>query len=222
MELHNLISERIDFNDGQLRDAWQKVVIRRMRETDITNKEEVFITTAIMLFSKLPEGLQVSVENLVAKAGYSRATFFRLFGSFSKFQLSAYRFLARMAVEEYAAIISEMTLNPHQLSEVTLSVVYSSHAAIPNPVFQSMVSRFPNEPAAFFHSEPDNLAKVIHAYAQKHKHLGYAHFTEKELAHVVQVLDHDIFTQRTNPEAEFPCRDQAKRLRKMFLGFIKA
>lgn len=222
MELHTLISEKIDFNDENLRDAWKKVVFRRLKGAEVTNKEEVFITTAILLFSKLPDGLQVSAEKLVAKAGYSRATFFRIFGSFAKFQLTAYRFLARLAVTEYQDIISGMTLNPQQLSEVTLSVIYSSHAAVPNSVFCGLVSKFPNEPASFFHSEPANLAAVIHEYVQKHKHLGYAHFTVQELTQVIQILDHDIFAQRTNPDAEFPCRDQAKRLRKMFLGFVKA
>jgi len=85
MELHTLISEKIDFNDEHLRQAWQKVVLRRMRETEINNKEEVFITTAIMLFSKLPEGLQVRLKTSWPRPGIHAPRSFGFLGAFPSF-----------------------------------------------------------------------------------------------------------------------------------------
>lgn len=218
--LLKLIANEIVFDEIQIQEAWRQIVERRLSAIVPEGRSETFIRSAILFYARSPSIVRVTADAIIAKAGFSRSTFFRVFGSFNEFQIKMYQYLCEIAAAEYLDLIKQRSLNPAQLADLTLSVIYSSNIAIPNAHFLNMVRGAPELKFSDFNKSTQRLSVGLHDYIIKHKHLGYAEFDVIELHALLETLDFDIFNQRVSNDRVFPSAEQAKRLRKMFLGFI--
>jgi AraC-like DNA-binding protein len=218
--LFKLISNEIIFDEIKIQEAWRQIVERRLSSVVPESKSETFIRSAILFYARSPSVVRVTADVIIAKSGFSRSSFFRVFSSYTDFQIKMYRYLCVIAAMEYLSIINRRQLNPGQLADITLSVIYSSNIAIPNSHFLNMVRGAPELKYTDFNQATPIIAAGLHEYIEKHRHLGYACVSLSELQGLLDTLDFDIFNQRVSPSGGFPSAEQARRLRKLFLGFI--
>ena len=218
--LFKLVSNEIIFDEAKIQEVWRQIVEQRLSAVVPESKSETFIRSAILFYTRSPMAVRVTADVIIAKAGFSRSSFFRIFKSFGDFQVKMYRYLCNIAALEYLSIINRMQLNPTQLADITLSVIYSSNIAIPNSHFVNMVRSAPELKYTEFNQSTPILAAGLYDYMEKHKHLGYACVDLSEIQALLDTLDFDIFNQRVSPEKTFPSAVQARRLRKLFFGFI--
>lgn len=218
--LTKLVSNGIIFDEIKIQEAWRQIVERRLSTVVPESKSETFIRSAILFYTRSPSFFRVTADVIIAKAGFSRSSFFRTYKSFSYFQIQMYRYLCNIAALEYLSIINRRPLNSSQLADITLSVIYSSNIAIPNSHFINMVRGAPELKYTEFNQSTPILAAGLYDYMEKHRGLGYACVSLSEIQALLDTLDFDIFNQRVSPEKNFPSAEQARRLRKLFFGFV--
>lgn len=209
----------VSFDREAIEATWLEIVDRRISDIANCPKDEVFIRAALILYSR-SRVVRLTVDKIVKKAGFSRSSFFRMH-SFPEFQLKLYRKLCRLAILEYQDLINKKPLSPTEFAELTLSVLYSSHVAIRDHVFEQLVSSHQGCGFDEFNTEVAFVSDVIVAYCNKYSHLGYRRLSRSQVESTIRLFDFDIFQSRTSKTGDFPNAEQAFRLYLMFLGLIK-
>ena len=209
------------YNEQSIRDVWLAIVRTRL---DVTRKldksKKRLIEGALTLSQKSPAIQRLTVDVLVGCSAVSRSTFFRKYSSLPEFKMETFQILSAAAAQFYADSIKNRPMSVNEFANFSLNVLYSSHIAVPNKLFLSLVSDFPDCPHYEFNGGLSIVSDAIYDYLKANRHLGFASLTRDEVHKAVYLFDYDIFAQRVDPKSEFPCIAQAERLRKMFYGLV--
>ncbi|MCL7407348.1 hypothetical protein MWN63_15320 [Paradonghicola geojensis] len=218
-DVFDLSSDDFMIDRREIEKLWVETLLRRISKNPNRDKFWVFLQAALYLYSKSPTK-RLHVSEIIEKSGYSRSSFFRI-NSFSEFQLRAYRRLGILVVQEFEDFVSNRLLSPVEFADAALSIIYSSHIAIRNEIFNKLVQAHEGLTPVEFNPSVDFFAEIVQKYCNENSYLGYRRITAKEASKCVRLLDYDIFTERTLRGNVFPSKEQAVRLHAMFLGFIR-
>ena len=213
------VCEHLSETDAITR-LWIGEIDRVMGRSSIDFRFETFLRAGIRIYAGAM-GRRVSVKEIYETAGYSKSTFHRIFDSFPRYQLKLYQFLCQSAVEVYRERLNLAARTPEEFCRFTKNVVYSSHLSVPSNLLRKIYQLNAPISPSDFHPHLDIMAEVMHDYIRAHLSLGYRRLTFSSFRELIRTLDYDILASKLDQPSTFPSAEQADRLERLLLAYVK-
>jgi len=166
---------------------------------------------------KTVKGLRLT--DIVKTAGYSRSTFFRIFGGRPRFLCKGYQLTCLLWVKVYAKYLNQQELNLDDFCKFTMDVFYGASCSVPNEVLLA-VWREHNGTHSTFHPHLAELATVIHSYLGQNRETQHLKIDTTELDAVLRSLDLIVVNARLEDSDLWRTPLYYNTLSKMLKGYL--
>ncbi|MCR9110736.1 MAG: hypothetical protein NXH94_17795 [Rhodobacteraceae bacterium] len=212
--------EDILVDHGQLIAAWMPAIESVARHHVSDDRFQAFMIAALRLGAASGGLRGVNVVNIVEKAGYSRATFFRMFEGHTSFMLKGYQLVCVLSLEVYRELLESREMSIEEFCRFTCNVFYGAICTWPNELIQ-MLWQEHGASQREFHPHLPQLAKIMESYLKVNPATAHLKVEIDDLEGVIQTLDWDILRAKTDPAEEFPTIKQYWRLRRILQGYLQ-
>lgn len=178
-----------------------------------------FLIATLRLGARSKSLKRLNVFDIVDKAGYSRATFFRLFESRTSFLLQSYKLSCVLSTKVYSKYLVNRELTLDEFCTYTADVFYGASCTIPQEVLR-MLWREHNQTHQEFHPHVAGLAPIVRDYLARNAQTQHLQIDVDELGVVLNNLDLVILNARIEGDERWGTPFYYKTLRKMLKGYL--
>jgi hypothetical protein len=214
-----------DFQDGlvdadALVAAWMPAIEAAARAHVADDRFQSFVIAALRLGAATGGLKGINVMNVVEKAGYSRATFFRMFEGHTSFLLKCYQLVCALSIDVYRDLLDGREMSIDAFCQFTANVFYGANCTVPNEISR-MLWREHGLSHRAFHPHLPRISEVMAAYLSANPATAELEVDARALDGVIHTLDWDMLRARVDPGESFPTLDQYWRMRRMLQGYLQ-
>lgn len=199
--------------------AWLPEIEAVMRSREHDDRSTAFIIAIMRLRSSSKTADKIKLGAVIKLAGYSRSTFFRLFGNYNGFLLDAYQLICLLAIEVYAKHLKEQQLNVADFSKFTVDVTYGALCSVPPEIVQ-VLWRENALSHRKFHPHVKELTAIIFSYLTQNAQTKHLKIDLDELDGVLRALDLDCLYARLEVDDLWETPFYYKKIRHMLEGYL--
>ena len=206
-------------NQKALIAAWLPEIEAVMRSREHDDRSTAFIIAIMRLRSSSKTADKIKLGAVIKLAGYSRSTFFRLFGNYNSFLLDAYQLICLLAIDVYAKHLKEQQLNVADFSKFTTDICYAAVCTIPREIlkvlwYENAISH------RKFHPHLSEFTSVIFSYLTQNAQTKHLKIDVDELDGVLRTLDLELLHARLEDDSFWGSPLYYKKIKKMLYGYL--
>lgn len=199
--------------------AWMPELERAAKLHVPDDRFIAFLIAALRMGARSKNLKGLSVMRIVQDAGYSRATFFRLFEGHTHFLLKGYQLTCLLSTHVYEGELSGQELSLDAFCAFTADVFYGANCAIPAEMVQ-MLWHEHDLTQSEFHPHLANLTTIISTYLSQNSQTQHLQIDVDELEGVLNNLDLVILTARLENNPRWGTPFFYNKLRKILKGYL--
>ena len=206
-------------NSDRLIQAWMPEIERAILRHETDDRLISFVIAALRIGARSKTLSGFNLMELVEKAGYSRATFFRMFGGSMGFFLKGYQLSARLTLDVYKTHLYEQSRELDEFCKFTADVFYGVHCTIPTEIMQFLWGEHELSQQEF-HPHLPELSKIMADYLAQNEPTKHLSVDLEELTDVINGFDLIMLTARISDDPKCGTPETYRRLLRMFRGYF--
>lgn len=199
--------------------AWLPEIEKAASSSDLDVRRATFVVAIMRLGANSQTIEKIKLNAVIKLAGYSRSTFFRLFGNHNGFLLDAYQLICLLAINVYAKHLKEQQLNVADFSKFTTDICYGAACTIPREILKVLWCENAISHRKF-HPHLSELTSVIFSYLTQNAQTKHLKIDVDELDGVLKTLDLELLHARLEDNSFWGSPLHYKKIKKMLYGYL--
>jgi|GEM_PF-1044454 len=199
--------------------VWRPEIENAAQKWIVDNRHKSFFIASLRLAIAYQNLNQVSIEKISQKSGYSRSTFFRLFGKQSEFILKTYQMICWLSVKVYKKYLNEKKLDTEEFVDFTISMFFGSNLTFEPPLIQSLWHESQCSHRDF-HPHLEDLSDIVVIYLRNNESTKHIPILSDDITRVLGMLDLEMLNAKLENSSESGTPKQYIRLKHILRGYL--